>query len=135
MCLVLDLVHGGHEDDRDLASAAFRLQALAHFVAAHPRHHHVQQNQVGRRLPTGDLEGLFAIDRRQDPIVATQDFRQHGNIVRRIVHDQNGGLHGTLPRVVSAVDVGNRCAPGEGRMGIGALIREPERSSTQGGYL
>ena len=47
----------------------------------------------------GTLAATVELPRSQDPVLAAQGFRQDGDVARRVVHDQNGGLHRQRPRV------------------------------------
>ena len=85
----------GHEVCKRLKAESSTRKLPVIFVTA--------MNQVGRRICACDLQRLLAAGGGEDAIVAAQDFHQHADVARRIVHNQNGGLHGNLPVV------GGRC--------------------------
>lgn len=55
--LLLGVVHGGDENHRDVAGGRVVLQFGENLVAVHLRHHHVEQDEVGRWLGSRDLQG------------------------------------------------------------------------------
>jgi len=90
---VLDSDLGSQEDHRDLPRGGLGLEAPADRVAVHLRYHDVQQDQVGwggfhdpqRLLPAvGDL----------DPVLLLQEPADQVEVVRGIVHDEDGRLLG-----------------------------------------
>ena len=60
-CLILVLILGGQENDRDICRRRISLKLLADLIAIHLRHHDVEQNQVGR-LSFGNFQCNLAID-------------------------------------------------------------------------
>ena len=49
-----DVAERGHHDDRDIGGARVGLQPAAHLEPVHPRHHHIEQDDVGQ-LGIGEL--------------------------------------------------------------------------------
>ena len=58
---------GGDEDDRQHGGLVGAAQGLADLVAAEPRHHDVEQDQV-RALRGDDLEAAVTVSGREDPV-------------------------------------------------------------------
>ena len=57
---VVDVAERRDHDDRDVAGLGIGFQPLAGLEAVHPRHHHVQQDNV-RHLGIGELERRRAV--------------------------------------------------------------------------
>jgi hypothetical protein len=77
----------------DVARLGVGLEPAQHVVAAHRRHHHVEQDQVGRvGLAAGQFERRGAFQRHLDPVVGTQRGGQHVQVGRHVVDDQHQGL-------------------------------------------
>ena len=72
LLLVLDLGHGGQEDDRDVTRLRVGLELLADLVAVHAGHHDVEQDQVGRGVGPDDLQRLLAVVGDLDPVVVLE---------------------------------------------------------------
>src|SRR5882672_11859783 len=86
------LVEGSNHEDLDIPGCGVGLQATANLEAAHPRHHHVQQNQV-RIVLLDLLQGVDAVDRGNQLYRQRFEKRlQQLNILRVVVHDKDGGL-------------------------------------------
>ena len=61
--LILSLIHGGDEDDRNVSGSGVGLESPAHLEAVNIRHHDVQQDEVGRGRGSGDLKCPEPVDR------------------------------------------------------------------------
>ncbi|MNS60766.1 hypothetical protein D3C72_937770 [compost metagenome] len=90
--LVRHFAHGRDENHGDAGRGGIGLQRAAHVVAAHARHHDIEQDQVGLVAAGGDLQGALAIDGDLGAVLAFQHRAQQVDIVRRVIHHQDGGL-------------------------------------------
>ena len=88
--LVLGGVHRGDEDDRDLARGRVLAQVLQDLVAVHLGHHHVEQDQVGTRVGHRRTQGPGAGIGGADAILRLQQFTENGQVLRRVIDDQDG---------------------------------------------
>jgi hypothetical protein len=59
--LRFDIGLGRQEQHRDVGGARVLLEAAADLVAVHLGHHHVEQDDVGRRIGLGDLQRALAL--------------------------------------------------------------------------
>mmetsp|Transcript_61352 Transcript_61352/g.150989 ORF Transcript_61352/g.150989 Transcript_61352/m.150989 type:complete len:274 (+) Transcript_61352:275-1096(+) len=84
---------GRQEDDRHPTRGRVGLELAADLVAVHLGHHHVQHDQIGW-LAAADLQRLGSADRELDPELRLEHLGQQGQIGRRVVDDQHGGLRG-----------------------------------------
>jgi hypothetical protein len=91
--LVGRLGQGGHENHRHRRRGRMGFQRRAYFVTGHPRHHHVQQDQVGLLLAR-QFECARAILGKQQAVVVLQDLAQQLQVARFIVdgQDQRSGI-------------------------------------------
>ena len=90
--LVGDVGLGRQENDRNLPGHRVTLQTTTNLVTIQVRHHDVQQDQVGRFCPLGNLQGLFAIIGDLHPIDILEDEAEQGQAFQRIIHHENGRL-------------------------------------------
>ena len=93
--LVLAGGHSGQEDDGYVARGRVALQCLRHFVAGHPRHHDVKQDEVGRRCIARDAQCFLAVIRCFDRITILEQVGHQQKIIRRVVHDKDYRPDGT----------------------------------------
>ena len=90
--LVRHFAHGRDKNHGNAGRGGTGLQRAADVVAAHARHHDVEQDQVGLVAAGGDLQGALAIDGDLGAVLVFQHGAQQVDIVRRIVDHQNGWL-------------------------------------------
>ncbi len=83
---------GGQHDHRDVPPLLVGLQAAAHLVPVHPRHHHVQQDQVDGMLRDA-AERLVArmADHRGETTRLEQDL-DHARDPDLVLHHQDRGF-------------------------------------------
>jgi hypothetical protein len=83
------IVERRNHDHRDVLGADVTLDPAGDLVAVHPRHHDVEQDQVGRLLGH-DGEGFLAIRNGQEmkAFRREHDFQQL-SVLAFVVHDQN----------------------------------------------
>jgi hypothetical protein len=83
---VLGLAESGHEDDRRERKARIGAQPSADLDAVEPRHHDVEQDEIGRRLARGG-QRLLAVGRGDDVVAGAGEPRLQDLHVRRVVVD------------------------------------------------
>jgi hypothetical protein len=83
----------GQEDHRQGRQLGAGAQRLDQRPAIHLRHHHVGDQQVGRRHQ-GPGQRVLAVGRREDGVAAfLEDGRDHPKDPRIVVGDENHGRH------------------------------------------
>ena len=88
MRLAFFVADARHEDDGNVARGFLLLQQPANLVAIDPRHHHVEENQVGRFLIRCDRERAFAVGGDADAEIVAKAVDQQLQVDRLIVRDQ-----------------------------------------------
>ena len=83
------LGEGRHEDYRDVTTALLSLQPSAGLIAVHPRHHDVQQNEVGADIIRTADGALTIFGNQNGEIESDQAIADHGQVVGIVVHSQN----------------------------------------------
>ena len=86
--LVVHILQGAEEDDRQLARRLHRPQRSADLVAVDVRHHDIEQNQVGRAA-LYNIERLPAAERNRELVVTFECLDQNVDIRLHIVDDQH----------------------------------------------
>ena len=118
--------------DRDVARGRVGAQPGQYRVAVHARHHHVEQDQVGRGQVARQTQPHFARVRRQHPVVRPQQLPQHGQVLGRVVDDQDRGasigIHGGSCSVEGLADPSTRTRP-NGLILSGGLVESPKRGA------
>ncbi len=108
---------GGQHDDRDVARAVVRAQAMAGLEAVHARHHDVEEHEVGL-LAQADLERLLSVLGDEHRVAfALEDESDRFANPRLVVGDENAGLslrHDALPSPRVAPTDPVRDAPARG---------------------
>src|ERR1035438_2621973 len=87
--LVLDVMQGGQEDDRNVGGGRVRLEFGAGLESALARHHHVEQNEVGsftRKYVPGRRAVISLEDTKP---LRRQDGLEHGQVGWRIIYNEN----------------------------------------------
>jgi hypothetical protein len=93
--LVRRFSEAGHEYHRDVSGALSRLQAPASLEAVDPRHHHVQQDQVGFH-EARPLQGRFRVLRDERLMTCGfQMIHQYGQVGGHVIHDEDRALAST----------------------------------------
>jgi hypothetical protein len=88
--LVLGILHGTDENDRDVPAEFIGLQAPTGFIAIHSRHTHVQQNEVGRAGFHG-AQSNFPRQRRTHTIARfPQQAHQDIQVIWTIINNEDG---------------------------------------------
>ncbi len=87
------LAKRGNHHDWDMERGGIVLQPAAGLVPVHPRHHDVQQNEIG--LPrTGKLQGLVPVRSGGDLVIFGRQLGlEEAGVGRHIVNDQDAGSH------------------------------------------
>jgi hypothetical protein len=87
------LVHGfpvrADEDDGDGRQELVLLQFRAHLVSVHPRHVDVEQDEIGRIRFARQQGQPAAGDRPRAVAASLEHVRQHLQVGRRVIHDQD----------------------------------------------
>ncbi len=92
--LVVNGIQRADEDYRDGAGARVCLELLAHFKAVHARHLNIQQDEI-RQGFLGDRNRQFAADGRAHLVLILGEHgRQHAEVGRVVVNDENAGRCG-----------------------------------------
>jgi hypothetical protein len=86
---VFGAAHRGDEDDRDASPIRIGFETPADFQTADPRHHDVEQDQVGRFVGIDDLQRLFAGGGHPDPVFVAKHFREQVDVFRIVVDNQD----------------------------------------------
>ena len=96
-----DVGQGGDHDDRNVGGAPVGLQLAADFEAVHARHHHVEQDDVGR-LGIGEFEGARGRYRRSRhiEIFARQLGFEQLDVGFDVVNNQDSAGHQRLAPAV-----------------------------------
>ena len=101
--LVLFLVLGGEQDDRQLPETLVRLQLLGQFDTIHDWHHHVAHHEV-EFLLHDDVFRLLSVLCRKHMIVLAQYLQHQGEQFLVVLHHQD------LARILSDEDaLADRC--------------------------
>jgi hypothetical protein len=94
------VVHGGDEDDRNVAGGRVGAQQPEYLVAAHAGHDHVEQDQVRLRFVGGDTQGIDTRNCAAHTVGRAQQFEQDAKVFRHVVDDEDGRepiSHGAQP--------------------------------------
>jgi hypothetical protein len=103
LLLALGRVHRRHEHHGDVARARVLAQAREHLVPVHPGHHHVEEHEIRARVGLGHAERALARARGAHAVEGLQELAEDGEVVRRVVDDQDGVTgHRALPGAAAA---------------------------------
>ena len=101
--LVVHVAVRGQEDHRNPARTQVALESATGLVAVHSGHHHVEQDQVRLRRLLREVQRLQPVARKDHAIVVAQNVRQQGNVLGRVIDDENRlvlqSVHGSLLRL------------------------------------
>ena len=86
--LVLFLVLGGKQDDRQLPETLVRLELLGQLDTVHDRHHHIAHHQV-ELLFHDDVHRLLAVLCRKHMIVLAQNLKHQGEQFLVVLYHQD----------------------------------------------
>ena len=81
---------GGNKDDRYVARALVGLKALADFKTVQARHHHVEQDQIGR-VAAANAQCLLTVGCHEHLVVSGKAAVHHLDVDRLVVHHQQLG--------------------------------------------
>ena len=88
--LALGGVHCGNEDHRDARGRSVGAKSLEHFVTVDSRHHHIQEDEVGRGRRARRAQGTLARISNPHPVERLQQLAENAEVLRRIVDNQDG---------------------------------------------
>jgi hypothetical protein len=77
------------KNDGDFACSGIGLEAGTDFVAVHARHDDVEEDEIGLYFGRGESEGLFAAGGDFGFVGILESARNHSNIERRVVDDED----------------------------------------------
>src|SRR5690606_27742550 len=126
--LVACRVPDGHEDDRDERERIVALDAARDLVAVDPGEHDVEQDQVGWPLVHA-FQGFFAARSRLDLVAAEAEAgREHLEVVRTVIHDEDAAAVRPVRNTVAARGHGsNRAGDRRERAAAGPVTRAGPR--------
>ena len=78
----------GHEDDRNVARRILLLQHPADFVAVKTRHHHIEEDQIGRFFVARYGQRSFAVGRDADAKIVAKAVDEQLRVYGFVVRDQ-----------------------------------------------
>ena len=87
--LVFDAGHRRHENDRDTAAIRVGFQAAADFQPTEPRHHDIEQDQIGRFVRIDDFQRFFPGGGCPDAVVILEDVDNQADVVWIVINDQD----------------------------------------------
>ena len=86
---VFRAIEGGHHDDRDVVQLGIVLEAPAHLITVHARHHDIQKDEIGRHF-RDFLQRFKAVASRLDFVIFSGQFRfEKLHVERLIVNNQD----------------------------------------------
>src|SRR3974377_763479 len=86
--LVANFGFSGKENDWYVPRSLVGLQKAASLVTVHLRHHHIEQNQIGKGLGLRQLQSLRSVRCDADLVAIFQDGMNHLNIFRVVVDQE-----------------------------------------------
>ncbi len=98
--LIQHIIQRADENNRNVAGVIALFQAFTDLKAIKPGHLDVEQDQIRRRMLGDDQRQLAAVGWTDLIALLGQDGREHIEVRRRIVDDQNIGLGGKIGHTV-----------------------------------
>ena len=71
-------------------------QTSAHFVPIHARHHDVEEDEVRLTVYGGEPQSCLPLGGDLRPVRSFQERTYQSNVLRRVIHDQNGRPSGAF---------------------------------------
>ncbi|MCY1427443.1 hypothetical protein D9M71_432890 [compost metagenome] len=97
---IRDLCQTGQEDHRDVLRAWIGLELAADFVAVHPGHHHIEQDQIGRRLALCFQQRFVAAGCSFHLVMPAQQIAHQPQVARLVIDHQDALLVGPVQNAV-----------------------------------